>query len=48
VRAGLRVRPTRDLLADVLAWEREAGLDRERRAGLDPARERELVRVLRP
>jgi 2'-hydroxyisoflavone reductase len=48
VRAGLRVRPTREVLADVLEWEREAGLDRERRAGLDPARERELIEALRP
>ncbi|MEI5584062.1 MULTISPECIES: hypothetical protein [unclassified Agromyces] len=47
VREGLRLRSTRQLLADVLAWEREAGLDRERRAGLDAARERELLAALR-
>lgn len=48
VAAGLDLRPTRELIADVLAWEREAGLDRERRAGLGAERERELVEVLRP
>jgi nucleoside-diphosphate-sugar epimerase len=48
LRAGLRVRPLREMLADVLAWEREAGLDRERRAGLARDRERALVRALRP
>lgn len=48
VREGLAPRPVRDLLADVLAWERDAGLDRERRAGLGAARERELVEALRP
>ncbi|MBM7506077.1 NAD-dependent epimerase/dehydratase family protein [Agromyces aurantiacus] len=47
-RAGLRLRPIRETLADALAWEREAGLDRVRRAGLGADRERELVEAFRP
>jgi hypothetical protein len=31
---------------DALAWERELGLDRERRAGLSSAKERELIESL--
>lgn len=46
VAAGLRHRPRRDLLAAALAWERELGLDRPRRAGLSPGRERELLDAL--
>jgi hypothetical protein len=44
--AGLRQRPRLDLLADTLAWEREQGLGRARRAGLSPQRESELLVAL--
>ncbi|MEU4395950.1 NAD-dependent epimerase/dehydratase family protein [Kribbella sp. NPDC023855] len=44
--AGLKHRPRRELVVDTLAWERELGLDRERKAGLSLGREQELIESL--
>ena len=44
--AGLRLRPLDRTLADTLAWEEEAGVDRPRGAGLTRAEERELLALL--
>jgi 2'-hydroxyisoflavone reductase len=43
---GLTLRPLADTLADVLNWELDAGLDRERGAGLTRDEERELLTEL--
>jgi nucleoside-diphosphate-sugar epimerase len=44
--AGLKHRPRREAIVDALAWERELGLERERRAGLSAVKEKELIASL--
>ena len=41
--AGMTLRPLADTVAASLRWEQERGLDRDRRAGLTPAEESELL-----
>jgi 2'-hydroxyisoflavone reductase len=43
---GLTSRALRETVSDALRWEEQVGLDRERRAGLTPAREAELLSLL--
>ncbi|GAO11280.1 putative NAD-dependent epimerase/dehydratase [Streptomyces lydicamycinicus] len=45
--AGFRHRPFAEVVAGVLAYERELGLDRERKAGLTPAEEAELLELVK-
>lgn len=46
IAAGLRIAPFADAVLDALAREKELGLDRERRAGLSPSEEEELLAKL--
>ncbi len=44
--AGLAQRPISDTLTDILAWEREQGLNRARKSGISSEREAELLTKL--
>jgi 2'-hydroxyisoflavone reductase len=44
VAAGLRFRPITETIRDTLSWAATLPLDRTRRAGLDPAKEAEILR----
>jgi 2'-hydroxyisoflavone reductase len=46
IEAGMPVRPLAETVADALERERELGLDRERKAGLSPAEEKEILAKL--
>jgi nucleoside-diphosphate-sugar epimerase len=46
VGAGLQRRPISETLTDTLAWERELGLERPRKAGISAERETELLAAL--
>ena len=46
--AGLRLRPLAETVASSLEWERERGLDRDRRAGLSPLAEERLLAQVQP
>jgi hypothetical protein len=43
--AGMLLRPLQNVTARALAYERKLGLDRERRAGLSPAKEAEILQA---
>jgi 2'-hydroxyisoflavone reductase len=45
-KVGLELRPLRETVVSALAWERELGLQRDRRAGLSPEREVALIKEL--
>jgi 2'-hydroxyisoflavone reductase len=45
---GMSLRPVAETVDSALRWEKEQGLDRERRAGLTPGREAELLEATRP
>jgi 2'-hydroxyisoflavone reductase len=46
IEAGLRIRPFEDAVRGALAVEEELGFDRERKSGLTPAQEREVLEAL--